>query len=96
MYASAAEVRRSVSVLARPPVRMRVSDAARKFVRVTSSGGGAVAWDSTLTPYMIEPMDCLTAREYEAVIFAGPARTGKTLGLIDCFAGYMIPAIHPT
>lgn len=90
MYASAAEVRRSVSVLARPPVRMRVSDAARKFVRVTSSGGGAVAWDSTLTPYMIEPMDCLTAREYESVIFAGPARTGKTLGLIDCFAGYMI------
>jgi len=90
MYASAADVRREVSVLARPPVRMPVNQAASKFVRVQSGGGGSAPWDGSLTPYMIEPMDMLTSRLFEAVIFAGPARTGKTQALIDCFAGYMV------
>ncbi len=90
MYASAENVRRNIAALALPPVRMPVSEAARKYVRVQSSGGASAPWDGELTPYMIEPMNLLTSRDYEAVIFVGPARTGKTLGLIDCFAGYMI------
>lgn len=90
MYASAANVRREIAALARPPVKMPVSDAATRFVRVATSGGGASAWDATLTPYMVEPMNVLTSREYESVVFAGPARTGKTLGLLDCFIGYMV------
>lgn len=90
MYASAAAVRRDVAKLAAPPVRMPVSEAASKYVRVQSSGGGTAPWDSTLTPYMVEPMDMLTSRRYESLIFAGPARTGKTQALIDCFVGYMV------
>ena len=31
---------------------------------------------------MIEPMDMLASRKHEAVVFAGPARTGKTAGLL--------------
>lgn len=68
---------------------MDVSDAANQYVRVQSSSG-TTPWDSSLTPYMVEPMNQLTSRYYESVIFVGPARTGKTQGLIDGFVGYMI------
>jgi phage terminase large subunit GpA-like protein len=91
MYAIAADVRHEVAALARAPSRMDVSAAAQKYVRVQSSGGGAVPWDPAITPYMVEPMNVLTSRHYESVIFAGPARTGKTQALVDCFVGYMVP-----
>ncbi|ENC47563.1 phage terminase large subunit family protein [Escherichia coli P0299917.2] len=35
-------------------------------------------------------MNCLASREYDAVIFVGPARTGKTIGLIDGWIVYTI------
>ncbi|HFI5721681.1 TPA: phage terminase large subunit family protein, partial [Escherichia coli] len=36
------------------------------------------------------PMNCLASREYDAVIFVGPARTGKTIGLIDGWVIYNV------
>ncbi|HFX4723679.1 TPA: phage terminase large subunit family protein, partial [Escherichia coli] len=39
---------------------------------------------------VIEPMNCLASREYDAVIFVGPARTGKTIGLIDGWVIYNV------
>ena len=39
---------------------------------------------------MVQPMDCLTSRDYDSVIFVGPQRTGKTQALIDCWANYAI------
>ena len=89
MFATAENIRREISALARPPLRMAVSEAARKFVKV-QSGSNVVSWDSTLTPYMLEPMNLMSSRAFESVIFAGPARTGKTLSLIDCLTGYQI------
>ncbi|MEM8250841.1 phage terminase large subunit family protein, partial [Morganella morganii] len=89
-YASAAEMRRDVSVLLRPPRRMPVAEAVKKYMRVPMGGGSAVQWEDTLTPYIIEPMNCLTSRKYDAVIFVGPARTGKTVGLIDGWIVYTI------
>jgi phage terminase large subunit GpA-like protein len=35
-------------------------------------------------------MNCLASREYDAVVFVGPARTGKTIGLIDGWIVYNI------
>ncbi|MGQ7147906.1 phage terminase large subunit family protein, partial [Escherichia sp. SS-MK2] len=35
-------------------------------------------------------LNCLASREYDAVIFVGPARTGKTIGLIDGWIVYTI------
>ncbi|HCU5265466.1 TPA: phage terminase large subunit family protein [Escherichia coli] len=43
-----------------------------------------------VAPYVIEPMNCLASREYDAVIFVGPARTGKTIGLIDGWVIYNV------
>ncbi|EEB5753442.1 phage terminase large subunit family protein, partial [Salmonella enterica subsp. enterica serovar Newport] len=88
--ASVAQIRREVAELLRPPRRIPVADAVRQFMRVPNGSNTSMPWESTLTPYMLEPMNVLAKREYDAVIFAGPARTGKTLGLIDGWIVYGI------
>lgn len=59
-------------------------------MRVPMGAGSSLPWDATLTPYIIEPMNCLASREFDAVVFVGPARTGKTVGLIDGWIVYTI------
>ncbi len=88
--ARAAELRREVARAIRPRVRMSVSKAAQKYVRVRTPSGGTAPWDPDLTPYIVEPMDMLSSRHHDTVVFVGPARTGKTQGLIDGWAAYMI------
>ena len=83
MYATSAAIRREIATLVRPPARMKVSEASAKHVYVQTSGGGTKLWDPTLTPYMVEPMDLITSREYQAIVFVGPARTGKSQALVD-------------
>ena len=82
MFASAKDIRRDVANLVKAPRRMKVSEAVSEYMRVR--------WDKNTAPYIIEPMDCLNSREYDAVIFVGPARTGKTIGLIDGWISYSI------
>ncbi len=89
-YGSAFKICREVAEYFRPPRRMPVSDAVRKFMRVPHGANASIPWDSSLTPYINEPLNTLAKREYDAVIFAGPARTGKTLGLIDGWIVYGI------
>jgi len=88
--ASAVDIRRDIARMVRPPERISVSEAASRYVNVRTSSGGIDRWDSGLTPYMIEPMNCLTSRQYEAVIFVGPAQSGKTQALITCFLAYVL------
>jgi len=87
---SAAAIKNDVSKLMRPPVRMKVSDAANKFVKVRTASGGVGPYDPSVTPYMVEPMNCLSSRDYEAEIFVGPAQSGKTQSLVDAKVGYVI------
>ncbi|ASL92288.1 DNA packaging protein [Serratia marcescens] len=89
-YASASALRREVATLLKPPRRMPVAQAVAKYMRVPMGAGSSLPWDATLTPYIIEPMNCLASREYDAVVFVGPARTGKTVGLIDGWIVYTI------
>ncbi|EIC1359047.1 phage terminase large subunit family protein [Escherichia coli] len=74
----------------RAPRRMRVADAVAQYMRVPMGAGNSVPWDPLVAPYIIEPMNCLASREYDAVIFVGPARTGKTIGLIDGWVIYNV------
>ena len=83
MYAKASDIRKDLAEMIKAPNRMKVSEAVSQYMRVPLGGGSSVRWDKDRTPYVIEPMDCLNSREYDAVIFVGPARTGKTVGLID-------------
>ncbi|EEZ5311853.1 phage terminase large subunit family protein [Escherichia coli] len=59
-------------------------------MRLPMGAGNSVPWDPLVAPYVIEPMNCLASREYDAVIFVGPARTGKTIGLIDGWVIYNV------
>lgn len=74
----------------RAPRRMRVADAVAQYMRVPMGAGNSVPWDPLVAPYVIEPMNCLASREYDAVIFVGPARTDKTIGLIDGWVIYNV------
>lgn len=88
--ASARDIRRDVSGILRAPRRIPVADAVSTYMRVPMGAGNSVPWDPDLAPYVIEPMNCLASREYDAVVFVGPARTGKTIGLIDGWIVYNI------
>lgn len=88
-YATARSVRLGVAEMIRPPRRIRVSEGA-KVLQVANAAGAAGAWDPHTTPYMVEPLDTTGSRHYEAVVFAGPARSGKTISLIDARLAYLI------
>ncbi|BAE74508.1 hypothetical phage protein [Sodalis glossinidius str. 'morsitans'] len=89
-YASAVVLGQDISSLSFPPRRMPVADAVRQYMRVPMGAGNSLPWEPNLTPYIVEPMNCLAKREFDAVVFVGPARTGKTLGLIDGWIIYSI------
>ncbi len=89
-YGSAATIRREVAELFKPPRRVSVADAAQQYLKIALPGGYYGSWDSSLTPYMVEPMNCLASREYDAVVFMAPARTGKTQALVDAWVAYMV------
>lgn len=66
----------------RPPNRISVSEGAATNLYIKQPGGVPGPWNPEETPYMREPMDMLASRGHEAVCFVGPARTGKTAGLL--------------
>lgn len=78
MYASARDVRRDIAEMYAPPPLISVSEGIAQSL-ITATG----PYDPGLTPYMREPADALSSRRYRKVVFIGPARTGKTVTLID-------------
>lgn len=89
-FASAVQTGQDISSLFNPPRRIPVADEVRQYMRVPIGAGSSLPWEAALTPYMLEPMNCLAKREFDAVVFVGPARTGKTLSLIDGWIVYSI------
>lgn len=84
-FASASPVIRNAAAAFRPPKRVSVSRGAEDALEIRQPGGYSGPWSPSETPYMVEPMDMLASRRHEAVCFVGPARTGKTLGLLDAW-----------
>lgn len=66
----------------KPPRRIPVSQGAAENLFIRQPGGVPGNWSAVETPYMVEPMDMLASRKHEAVVFAGPARSGKTAGML--------------
>lgn len=63
-----------------PPARVLVSEAApRRYVEVN---GAWQPWRADVVPYMVEPMDVTGSRRFNAVVFVGPARSGKSDALV--------------
>lgn len=61
---------------------MSVSQAAEEYRYINNRGQYVGKWQNSETPYMVEPMDILNAREFDSCIFVGPAQSGKTDALI--------------
>lgn len=62
----------------RPPERLTVAQAAEKYRYLNNPGSFVGYWDNTVAPYLVEPMECLTGPEFIGMVFAGPARSGKS------------------
>lgn len=76
-----AEAAQSLGALRRPR-RVSVSAGAAEALVLDDPGGYTGPWDPDGVQYLIEPMDMLASRHHSAVCFVGPARAGKTAGLI--------------
>ncbi|WP_147127807.1 terminase gpA endonuclease subunit [Shimia ponticola] len=61
-----------------PPKRVSVVDAAEAHMRVKVNEQWS-RFNRDTVPYMNEPMEMATSRDYRAMVFAGPSRTGKTM-----------------
>jgi phage terminase large subunit GpA-like protein len=82
--ASATAISHRTAEIIRPPRRLRPSEAASRYLRNEKG-----AWSAELTPEMVEPLDLLGGREYTGIVFVGPARSGKTFGLILAGMSYI-------
>lgn len=65
-----------------PSKRLTVAQSAQQNLKFAAPGQVPGFWDADKTPYMVEPMNALTSRRHESVVFAGPARTGKSAALL--------------
>jgi len=74
----------------RPPKRVSVAEGAAETLVINQPGGYVGPWSADETPYMVEPMNMLASRGHEAVCFVGPARTGKTMGLLDAWIAHCV------
>lgn len=97
MYADPRQITGDIASLLRPPRRLTVPEASEKFVILDTPGGYSGPWRNPLVHYLVKPANCLTSRKYTAVIFVGPAQTGKTNMLVDNWTAHTImcdPADH--
>lgn len=89
-HGSAADVRRDVTELVRPPQQTTVAESAARNLRIVNPSGSGGTWSSDTAPYMVEPMNLARSRLFESVVFMGPARSGKTVALVDGVLAYSI------
>lgn len=89
-HASALNIIRDNAEMLRPPKRLTVPESSEQYVYLDTPGGYAGPWRNDLPYYMVEPAECLTEREKEAVIFVGPAQSAKTQMLVDNWAAHTI------
>lgn len=90
MFADASQIRREVAGLFRPPRKIKVPEFAEEHLVVGGAGGYEGPWLASRTPYLVAPMLALEERENEAVVFVGPAQSGKTESLIGAWFGYSV------
>ena len=89
-FGSAREIRRGVLEMVRPPQETTVAESAGRNLRIVNPSGASGNWSPETAPYMVEPMNMARSRLFEAVVFMGPARSGKTIALVDGVLAYSI------
>lgn len=77
-YHSINEIVSAAAELLLPPRKISVSQCAEEYRYLYNPGSYVGRWKNETTPYLVEPMDMLTSREHEGMVFVGPAQCGKT------------------
>lgn len=72
-----ADMVKSMAESIRPPERLTVAEAAEKY-RYLKEATHRGLWDNDIGPYLVEIMNEMESLEFNAVVFAGPARCGKS------------------
>ena len=62
----------------RPAERLTVSQSAEKYRYINNPGSYVGKWDNSIAPYLTEIQDETMSEDKTGVIFAGPARCGKS------------------
>ncbi|MCX4025179.1 phage terminase large subunit family protein [Spartinivicinus marinus] len=89
-FASAEQIRKEVACLFKPPRRLTVTQAIEESLWIPGAAGSSQPWTTDAIPYLVEVLNCLNQRDYESVVFVGPARCGKTNALIEGWMAYVI------
>ena len=76
---------RQVAIAIRPVDNLKVSETAEKHRKLNNPGSYVGPWRNGFAPYLVEIMDECGSLTKDAVIFAGPARCGKS----DIFFNYL-------
>lgn len=66
-----------------PNERLSVTESAMKYTMIGDGVGRTVHWSLRKTPYIAEPQDTLTSLDHTGMIFVGPARTGKSVMVLN-------------
>ena len=77
-FNSIEEMIAATAAAVRPAERMTVAEVAERYRKINNPGSYVGPWDNTFAPYLVEPMEVLTSLDYTGMVFAGPARTGKS------------------
>lgn len=72
----------SLSAVFNVAERLTVSEAAARYFTVHSPPAYVGLYKPDETPYMTEPMNNTMSRDHTALIFVGPAQSGKSISLI--------------
>jgi phage terminase large subunit GpA-like protein len=81
-FNSLEDITLSLILILKPPERLTVSQTAAKYRYLNNMGSYVGPWKNSVVNYMVEPMDTLSSREHDGLIFVGPAQSGKTDALI--------------
>lgn len=85
-FGSLQELAAATAAGVRPPERLTVAEAAERYRYLNNPGSYVGYWDNTIAPYLVEPMEVLTSPDFIGMIFAGPARCGKS----DLFFNWLL------
>lgn len=77
-FDSLEEIMAATAAGVRPPERITVSQNAERIRYINNPNSYVGEWDNSIAPYLVEVMDELQSLDYKALIFAGPARCGKS------------------
>lgn len=78
MFNSLEEMIAAVAPTVHSQERLTVAEAAEKYRFINNPGSYVGMWDNDFAPYLVEPMEVLTSLDFTGMVFAGPARTGKS------------------